>query len=175
MDTLEFLQRVWPAQGTYAIMYFEPGSDKPAHKFASTIPDAEKIIKQLNTAGKNTYFTVCTFSKARRKQEFATHSKALFMDIDCGEGKPFANQREGLTWLTKYLQDTGLPMPMVISSGNGLHIYWVTTRDMTIDEWQPLADKLKASVESMGVDEGAELSGQLICQSLLMPRVCYVL
>ena len=45
--------------------------------------------------------------------------------------------------LSAFLKATGLPTPTLVNSGGGLHVYWPLTRDVTVDEWKPLARSLK--------------------------------
>jgi len=152
MNTLEFLQRVLPTQGKYAAAVFTKQSDKPFHKFFESIDDLSEYITDANAAGNNVYFAVNSFTEPKRKQESALYSKALYLDIDCGADKPFLNQHDALQWLTEYINKMGMPMPMLVSSGNGLHVYWLFDENVPIDEWQELADALKASIPMLDED-----------------------
>ena len=35
---------------------------------------------------------------------------------------------------------------MIVKSGGGIHCYWVFDQDLTPNEWQPLADRLKEAL-----------------------------
>ena len=66
--------------------------------------------------------------KGNRKQENVNKTKVIAIDVDCCDGKPFADWREGLKALQDYIVRMKLPKPMVVGSGNGLHVYWVSQR-----------------------------------------------
>ena len=36
-----------------------------------------------------------------------------------------------------------LPKPMIVYSGNGLHVYWVLTEELEPQDWKPLANAMK--------------------------------
>jgi hypothetical protein len=38
-----------------------------------------------------------------------------------------------------------LPKPMIVHSGNGLHVYWVMTEELAPAQWKPIAEALKAA------------------------------
>jgi hypothetical protein len=153
MNTLEFLQRVLPAQGRYVIAYNTPGAGTFQHKFVDNVENLAYQIRVLNGQGMNVYYAPNSYGKQpKRVQDNVLYSRALYMDIDCGPNKPFSNQKKAVKWLSEFTKDRELPMPMVVSSGNGLHVYWLFNEDVPIDEWQPLADALKAAVPKM--DDG---------------------
>lgn len=82
--------------------------------------------------------------KALRSQANALALKAVAIDLDF---RDYGNDPDKATGaLYKFIADVGLPQPsVVVLSGNGAHIYWITDRALTRDEWQPLADALAAA------------------------------
>jgi hypothetical protein len=104
-------------------------------------------------AGGNVYHAMSSFTEAgNRKQDNVSKTKALFIDVDCGEGKPYADQREGAKALKKFLKDSGMPSPMIVSSGRGLHVYWPLTEALSPVDWQPLANALKTAALGLGFE-----------------------
>ena len=78
--------------------------------------------------------------------------RALWLDIDCGPGKPYANQRTMLLGpLLSFAVKTGLPEPVVVGSGMGLHCYWPFVEELGYAEWKPLADGLKQTCREHGL------------------------
>ena len=58
-------------------------------------------------------------------------AKAFWSDIDCGhtkalEGKGYATQKEGAKALLGWCKSKGLPFPMLVNSGRGIHAYWLS-------------------------------------------------
>jgi hypothetical protein len=149
MDTLSFLQRVLPTEGIYCTIVVERQGEKDylRQAFYNSVGELEQALISLDKRKRNVYYATSAFvTKESRKQSNVRTTKALYMDVDCGEGKDYPSQKEGLQALLKFIKDTGLPKPMVVSSGNGLHVYWVLTRELEPTEWQPLADAMKRCV-----------------------------
>jgi Protein of unknown function (DUF3987) len=93
--------------------------------------------------------------QAVRRGQNATHAKALWIDADVKSDQPEKNYTSTdtlLTALQKFLADADLPAPsaLVASGSGGLHIYWISNRALTIKEWRPYADGLKALITKHG-------------------------
>jgi hypothetical protein len=151
MDTTEFLSRVLPATGYYVATVINP--DRRAQKSYETIDALSNAVIRIDIAGGNVYYAMSSFHEGgNRKQANVAMTKALFVDIDCGEGKPFADQREGAKALKTFLKASGLPAPMLVNSGRGLHVYWPLTDALPPADWQPLADGLKECAKHHGFE-----------------------
>lgn len=87
-----------------------------------------------------------------RNNRFKRGFRALFVDMDCGVGKPHANATEALRSVKPFLDATGLPpYNVVVASGNGVHLYWVTNKVMPLNTWLPMAKRLKALCKKHGL------------------------
>jgi hypothetical protein len=151
MNTLEFLQRVLPSAGFYVTTVINP--DGRRQGFFSTVDELAKAVTGLDQRGNNTYFALSAFvEKGNRKQENVRATKVIALDVDCGDGKPFPTWKEGLLALGKFIQQLSLPKPLIIHSGNGLHVYWVLTEELEPVRWKPLAEAMKAAAKDMGFD-----------------------
>lgn len=149
MNTLDFLQRVLPASGHYVKVAIQ--GDRVSHKFVDTIADLDQAIAVGRSKNENIYYAVASFVEpARRKQENVHLLKSFFVDVDCGPDKPYATWKDGLKALLEYMKAVELPKPMVVSSGNGLHVYWVLDADVAPDTWKPIANALKKSLADHG-------------------------
>ena len=87
--------------------------------------------------------------KAVRSAKNATHAKALWIDADVKSDEPdksYTSTAALDTAFEKFLVDASLPSPsaLVMSGSGGMHIYWFSDRPLTITEWQPYAEGLKA-------------------------------
>ena len=144
MNTVEFLRHVLPSQGYYASIVINEGGG-PRQGFFDNIDALANAVSKLSAGGNNVYYAVSSFADKRggRKQDNVAYTRALFLDVDCGATKPFADWREGLRHVGGFIQENNLPKPMIVLSGNGLHVYWVFDRDLEPTEWRPLADALK--------------------------------
>jgi hypothetical protein len=120
--------------------------ESPRQKFVGSIEEVCKLSEQLVNDGYNSYFALATFinPKEGRTAKNAQALKSFFIDIDCGMGKPYADQAEGMDALKAFIKVTKLPKPTVVNSGNGIHAYWGLQAALPSEEWKPLAEKLKA-------------------------------
>lgn len=144
MDTLNFLQRVLPSTGFYVTTVINPDGRKQG--FFATVEELTKAIVELDKRGNNTYYAVSSFvEKGNRKQENVRSTKLLALDVDCGVDKPYPSWREGLAALGQFVSQMSLPKPMIVHSGNGLHVYWVLTQELQPSQWKPLGEALKAA------------------------------
>jgi hypothetical protein len=81
-----------------------------------------------------------------RPQTNMRSCKVFFFDIDVDDNddKRYLSKLDAITHLMKFSQDTGLARPMVVSSGGGLHVYWLLTREIRSDTtWLTIARKLR--------------------------------
>jgi hypothetical protein len=150
MDTLKFFQRVLPSEGLYCIASFEGDHPAPRHGYFDSVEKLAKVAQGLDSRGQNTYYAISTYTDKKRTQDNVHLTKVLAIDVDCGIGKngkpkPYKDASEGARALVKFVQDSGLPMPMIVSSGNGLHVYWILTEALPPKEWKQLAAALKAA------------------------------
>ena len=79
---------------------------------------------------------------AGRTQENAVSARSLWLDLDVGKAdanKSYATRQEALDALGVMLKTVGMPTPMVVSSGNGLHCYWPFSNDLPKNDWNILA------------------------------------
>lgn len=153
MDTLAFLRRVLPSSGHYVSVVINDG-EPPRQGFIDKLENLSDVVQRLSARGDNTYFAVATFESKQggRKQTNVHGLKALFLDVDCGEGKPYPSWREGLVALGDFVTKTGLPKPLIIHSGNGLHVYWTLDEAVAREDWLPVATALKNATIKLGFD-----------------------
>lgn len=153
MDTLEFFNTVLPHTGqrctgtlTGTIFRNFFGADNLWAVDAAT---------RISATGKNAYIALGGFGPAgSRKQDNVVALRCSWLDIDTREGKPketYANRKEALIELTAFCEEVGMPPPLVVSSGYGLHIYWTYTHDVTRQKWKQIATLLKAACEKYGL------------------------
>jgi hypothetical protein len=151
MDTLNFLQRVLPSAGFYVTTVINP--DGRRQGFFATVDELAKALVGLDQRGNNTYFAISSFmEKGNRKQENVRATKVIALDVDCGVDKPFPTWKEGLVALGTFVAQMGLPKPLIVHSGNGLHVYWVLTEELEPTRWKPLAEAMKAAAKDKGFE-----------------------
>ena len=163
MDTLDFLKRVLPSEGFYSAIVIN--GTVPQQTFFGSVEELAENCQRFDAAGNNTYYATSTFNtRFSRTQDNTKLTKVLFLDIDCGlekvdqvdkNGDPipdkgYLSQALGLQALLDFINVTKMPEPLIVSSGRGLHVYWVLDKALPKNEWQPLADALKATFKANG-------------------------
>ena len=144
MNTLEFLQRVLPSDGYYAIATIRNG--KVRHIFSSVLEDIANAAVEVDKHKSDTYYAVASYKeKGIRKQNNVHKIKLVALDIDCGQNTPYPSWKEGLQALVTFVDTLELPRPMIVRSGSGLHVYWVLNKDAAPTEWKPVAEAMKAA------------------------------
>jgi len=143
--TNDFLSVVLPDSGVYCVVGLKDDGS-PRQKFVGSIEEVNALAQKLVDDQYNAYFALASFNdpKEGRTAKNAQALKSFFIDIDCGIGKPYADQVEGMDALKAFIKATKLPKPTIVNSGRGIHAYWVLEEAIPSGEWKPLAEKLKA-------------------------------
>ena len=163
MNTLEFLRRVLPTEGFYVTTVINKDGNRQG--FFDSVDELAKVCIRSDQTKNNTYYAISAFrEKGSRKQDNVRATKVVALDVDCGETKPYPSWREGLTALGEFVTEMQLPKPMVIFSGNGLHVYWVLTRELEPHKWFAIANamKLAAAEKDFKIDAGLTTNSALV-------------
>ena len=100
--------------------------------------------RDLDSKGYDSYFALSTFNESNsRKVSNVKQLKSFFLDLDCGETKDYPNQDEALKALQGFCKTLSLPKPKLVNSGRGVHAYWFLSEAIGIDDWLPVAERLK--------------------------------
>lgn len=154
MDTRGFLQLLLPSAG-----YYFTGTFTEAGRWRNTahrsLDAAASHLASLSAQNKHAYFALASYNEAsyvdakgktrRRTQVNARTLKAFFLDLDVDPGEPlkFPSKAQAASDLRAFVARTGLPKPMVVDSGGGLHVYWPLTEEVPTAQWRPVAEQLK--------------------------------
>lgn len=170
----KFLRLIWPSTGFYCIAHpFKPeGSDTTVytHKVFHTIGEAVTHVHEQQHR-LDTYFAVLSMREervwdpektdyktgqkgawAQRLQSNMLASKCSFFDLDVGnDAKKYATQADALKGLIEFVNATLLPMPTLVSSGGGVHVYWHYDVEVPALEWRDVAWQLRQLAEHLGL------------------------
>lgn len=153
--TADFLRRVLPTRGRYChAVKPHTGFKGFKHTWVSTREELAALQERDGARmDRDTYFALAGFGESpKREAANALYLRALWVDIDCGPGKPFATQDAGLDALEAFL-DRGWPdYTLVVSSGWGLHAYWELSEDALIGDWLLVAGAFQRALISCGLD-----------------------
>ena len=140
METKKFLEKVL-GDGYYSVLGL---GEKKVQSFHATIDDVIDRASQLDAEGINAYFGLATFETDNdRKVTNVKSLSSFYLDLDCGVSKEYPDQNTAFQDLRRFIKETGLPRPMLINSGYGIHVYWVLTESVPYVEWLPVAQGLK--------------------------------
>ena len=170
LDTKHFFTRIFPQVDELVLSVHkpDPSGKNPRGIFwnrgsFSDIDDAVQAALAWDTEPDTTvYFGIGSFAghshtdvagkqKWYRKQEHATWFKTLALDLDIGADKPYQTQKQGAAALFGALKNIGMPDPMVVSSGRGIHCYWPLTQNISPAHWVKASVALRLALEENNV------------------------
>ena len=142
MATTDLLGQVLDEQGWYCIVGLKAGA--PKQEFVATLEEASDSIEILLKQNYDVYFACAKYeTEGKRTQDNVKSLKSFWLDIDCGVGKPYADQSEGIKALYSFCETTKLPIPTIVDSGRGVHVYWALETAVDKATWRPVAERLK--------------------------------
>ena len=145
MATTDLLTAVLPKEGWYCIVGLKQ-EGHPRQIFMDTIEDAADTIDDLLQKEYDVYFACAKYANDEdgRTQKNSTYFKSFWIDVDCGVGKPYEDQADGLEALKVFCKAINWPLPTIVNSGRGIHAYWRLTETINRTQWKTVADRLKA-------------------------------
>jgi hypothetical protein len=157
--SFDLLDAVLPQEGRYCIIGI---GRYPDQRFLETRQEVDETIEEFVAAKIDVYFGCSKFGPLNeRTHENVSHVRALWLDIDCGPTKGVPNskgkiegyldQQTGLAELQSFCKAVGLPKPILMNSGNGIHAYWLIDETVSRQEWEPLAKRLKQLCKEHGL------------------------
>ena len=175
MDTLAFLRAVWPTTGLYCVAYPAVSGKGYAHSVFETIEKAAAFAKKKGEDS-NVFFNVHALvepqvwndKKFRNKetkewepgwsvrlQRNMRAAKCFFFDLDVGQSTKtlakYETRNDALVDLRRFCDTAKLPIPLVTSSGGGLHVYWLLQDEISSREWVDHAARLFALAKHLQV------------------------
>ena len=142
MDSFDLISAVRPDGGWYAVVGIK--GDSRVQKLVETREEFDAIVARFLKAQRDVFFGLASYKDGEsRTKANVDRLKAFWLDIDCGPGKEYARQIEGFAALQDFCKVTGLPKPTIVNSGRGLHVYWSLDTEITREEWEVVAKRLK--------------------------------
>jgi hypothetical protein len=154
MTQFDLLNAVQPSSGWFAVLGIK-GVDNTKQYLVETREEVDEIAALMVQQERNVFFGVAKYTDGSgRKKSNVRAIKSFWLDIDCGPTKAVVNpktnrpdgyidQASGLAALQKFCRTIGLPKPILINSGRGLHVYWPLTTEVTREQWEPVAARLR--------------------------------
>lgn len=167
--TQAFLECVLPADGLKVAVVFDtlkprPGVDFPRQIIAHDFAQLADVLLFEDAKGSTVVYHACAAYRDRegvvdartgkrkfRTAENAIGAKALWLDADAGEGKPYATAAEAAEALVHFTHAARLPLPLFVGSGSGVHAYWPLSGLLDVGLWTRYATGLKSLCVSLGL------------------------
>jgi hypothetical protein len=141
----KFYEKALPSQGVYCTTGIDPNvKNRVINKFAETLDDLFDLIEKHKANNLNTFVALGTFEGFSRKADDCLYLKSFFIDLDVGPNKEYDTKGDAHAAIFKLVAATGLPDPVCIDSGGGIHAYWIMDEDIPKEEWVIYAEKFKA-------------------------------
>lgn len=142
------------------------------HKTFGSIEQLAKAIQLNAKSGRPLYMALGGYDRERsfidkeyegrqykgfsRSADFTTHFRSFWLDLDVGEdkatsGEGYATQAIAIEKLWEFVNDLGLPDPMVVNSGRGVHAYWPLNKDVDAASWWKLAKVFDVVIKHYGL------------------------
>lgn len=138
------------ARGNRAFQSVEDAANQ-LNWIAANRPDMRDIYvcqsrqsQALEQTGKKNF----KYYKAIRNKENATHLRSVFLDFDF---KNYPSETDTTDALRSFIRGLTLQPSVIVNTGGGFHIYWTMARNLTTEEWYPLAYSLVEATKQLGL------------------------
>lgn len=178
----DFLSTIMPGKGIYFAV--EKGEKGFIHTACNTLDELTNKLTETNGSGRDAYFACASYERARytdekgktrqRTAENAMLARSFWCDIDVGTDKAangvgYATVKEAAEALRAFAGKYGLPHPMCVHSGGGIHSYWPLDEDIDKERWLSVAYKLKTLMKAASCPLLADPSRTADIASILRP------
>lgn len=153
MTNFDLLRTVQPDEGWFAVVGIK--GDSRQQKLVATREEFDDWVEHFVRTKRNVFFGMAKYATGEnRTKENVLGLKAFWLDIDCGPtkaepnpktGRPdgYIDQATGLLALREFVKTIGLPKPVLVNSGRGIHAYWPLEGTILREEWEPVAARLR--------------------------------
>lgn len=150
MGNFDLLSAVQPEGGWFAVVGIK--GDSRQQELVETREEFDDWVQHFQRIKRNVFFGVAKYKDSSSRTKHNVQAlKSFWLDIDCGPDKDYPTQAEGLTALRDFCKNVGLPKPILVNSGRGLHVYWTLEEAITREEWEPVAKRLKEVCKTQGL------------------------
>jgi hypothetical protein len=176
----EFFSTVLSSEGMPCVARLVHGGKKSyfEHVVYESIADMCDALDTTDFRTHNYYFCISTLASPSivtadaegkevrrvRVQKNMLRSRAFVLDIDIRDKEGFyRNMEDALEGVDSVRDAFGLPDPILVDSGFGLHVYWPMMEGIDSVEWSKIAAKFKKAISVVApevVADGSRVSDQ---------------
>lgn len=155
LDPSGFIAVVGLKNGHPAIQtFYAPGNYNPACAQAL----------QLSARGYDAYYATSTLkNNTSRKADNANAVKVFKLDLDVApdDDRKYPSQSAAVAAIMEFCRANGLPEPILVNSGWGVHCYWIMTEALDQDDGKLYAEKFKAACMARGLKIDPTVTGDI--------------
>ena len=160
--TLEdFFALILPSTGTYFVFVMQGAAKNNIP--CKSLGELADVVREKDALGFQVYHACASYLQPsytddmgkvkQRTKENAAFVRSYWLDIDCGADKAaqvkgYANEAAAEVAVERFCATVGLPIPLMIRSGGGLHCYWPFTTDVQKDDYLRVAATMRTLVTS---------------------------
>jgi hypothetical protein len=151
--TLDFLKRVLPLEGDHWYVAAIFDGRKVNHQWHREKLTLASCLIEADRSGATAYHA-CGVYRARdggRTAKNSAGASSFWTDIDAGEGKQFDTADSAHDALVDFCKAVGLPRPLSVCSGFGVHAYWPLDVVLNPETWKGYAAGLAALLRKHGI------------------------
>lgn len=147
MTLQEFYERILPSTGPYCLFRTSTGK----HLWSDDLVELAQRAVSLGDVS-DIYFATSSFiTSDNRTQSNVAALKAFRLDLDAGATKllkhgphkVYVDQQAALVDLVRFSKEANLPPSIIVSSGEGLHVYYELDDSVDPGDWTPVAKSLQ--------------------------------
>ena len=160
-DQKRFLDAVRGAPGGPGFIMFLNERQKGCPPVQEAVQGNSDIVGSMMQKGAvGRYFTPANYRTLDgRAAKNVADLKSLFLDIDAGPDKPYATADEAREAAFDFATDIQMPISYVVSTGGGVHIYWLLQEPLEVERWKRLALGLKAETHRKNLKADDSVTG----------------
>lgn len=170
MDCSAFLAKILPSSGVYFVATLHELADgRPYFKHAAceSPQHAAYVATQLDQQGQKVYHACASYrepfvtetlpsgetKQRQRVQKNVMSVRSFWLDLDVGPDDPtkYESQAAALGGIVSFVRSANLPLPMLVSSGYGIHCYWPLLESVSSGQWVQAARLLKSLASALGL------------------------
>jgi hypothetical protein len=147
--SIDFLRHVLPDEGWHAAFVLETKT----HFWSRGIDPLADFIIRSDAAGLTVYHACAGFREKSRKAEAALCAKSFWCDVDLTDKKGivFYDSPQSAARATyEFCNRVGLPVPTLVGSGAGLHLYWALLQALEPEVWHRYGKALRSLCQASG-------------------------
>jgi hypothetical protein len=159
MHLRQFYESLLPSEGIYLLFTTKDKRNYWAHSIDELVEKTESLAGRTDV-----YYDVATLKEVigeheGRSQANTDRLKCFKLDLDAGEkklktqgpAKVYVDQPAAIAAFVEFTKQTGLVFSTLVSSGEGLHVYYALDESITPEQWLPVAKALQKFGKAHGL------------------------